>query len=291
MNTQRRDDIEKELRDITIALTASENWSPSWIKKGVYFKKLVMLEAEMERATRDYLRSLSHRIGHYVDWGKYHVDLQTLSGSDVTTLEAYDVSVLFDDTQFANDEQTQIEQFISEIYINGAAIGWLYEQAKKDGMPMTGPVTVESPLYKTIQESVDPHIQQLAQYLDETTTKEVVRSIQESIALGESHDLAVQRLMSVINSSVRAEMIAQTEMVRAWSIGVNKFGIDNGAKSKTWAALPGADEGSVETPCLDNDGTTVDIDQDFVSGDEYPPAHPRCRCDVSNNYETAAELA
>jgi hypothetical protein len=167
------------------------------------------------------------------------------------------------------------------------ALGYAAELASKSGKAFT-PIakTPESPIYQSIQAAADEHIKQLAEYLDSTTAKKVVQSIQESVALGENQQLAMKRLMDNIGdlSGERALMIAQTESVRAFAIGNNNFAKGNNALSKTWEALPGADADSSTTPCLDNDGTTVDILDSFPSGDEMNPAHPRCRCKVNYNY-------
>lgn len=286
MNTPLINALEAEIRDITIVLSASEGWAPGYADQPEYFKKLLILESGMERIFRDYLRQLSQRINSYIDWTKYHNDIVTVQASDstVASLDAYDIDVLFDGDGFEEDEETELQSLIREIYLDGVALGYAAQMASRTGQDTIITRTVESPVYTALQEAADEHIKQLAQWLDKTTAKKVVRSIQESIALGENQELAMQRLMRVIDDPIRAERIARTETVRAWSIGQNKFALRNGASQKFWQALPGADSGSSLTPCLDNDGVTVDILDAFPSGDEMTPAHQNCRCRVDYIY-------
>lgn len=286
MSTPRADDIEREIRDVTIAITASEGWAKSYLDNPEDFKKLLALEADMEKLFRDYVRGLAKRVSSYVDWSKYHTDLVAVQASErpVKTLEAYDVSVLFDDDGFSDDEQTQIQSLVKDIYVNGISIGYVAQRFTATGNRNPHPPAIQNPIDATIQEAADEHVQQLAQWLDQATAHEVVQSIQESLALGENQELAMQRLMRVIDSPTRARRIAMTEAPRAFAIGESRFAVRNGAISKTWEALPGADANSSLTPCLDNDGTTVDILDSFPSGDDMNPAHPFCRCKVNYNY-------
>ncbi len=283
MNMQRIDELEGEIRELNIAVLGAEGWAAGYATQPQYFKQLLENETAMDKAFRDYFRRLAVRIGTYIDWARYHRDVVAVNASEVKTIEAYDVNVLFDDQQFSNDQQTEIEQLIKEIYIDGVAIGFAAQRAAV-GITTPFAQTVESPIYTAIQEAADEHVKQLAQYLDETTAKNVVSVIQESIAAGESQIDAAKRLAKYIDNPDRAGLIARTESVRAWSIGQNTFALRNGATQKQWEALPGADSGSNQTPCLDNDGAIVDISDSFPSGDDMTPAHPNCRCKVNYIY-------
>jgi hypothetical protein len=278
--------IEHELRELNIAISASEGWAKSYLAQPAYFKQLLSIEADMERAFNTYLHQLAGRAYSYVDWSKYHVDIVAVHAAEAKSLDAYDVNVLVNGEQLSDNEETQLNSTIREIYINGVALGFAAERARVGTKALTVTQTVQSPAYTALQESYEQHIQQLSEWLDKTTSGEIVQSIQESIALGENQQLAMKRLQTHLDdlADARAEKIARTEMVRAYSIGQQSFAMKAGAVTKTWEALPGADEGSSQTPCLDNDGVTVDISDSFPSGDEYPPAHPFCRCDTNNNY-------
>jgi hypothetical protein len=223
-----------------------------------------------------------------VAWERYHRDINQVqaSESNVDSIEAYDASVLFDGDGFSDDEQTQLKGLIQEVYLNGVALGFAAELNKLRGTTKSVAQVVASPAYDALFEATVQHVEQLARWLDETTAKQVVQSLQESIALGYDQSRAVEKLMDDIGdlTGIRAERIARTEAVRAYSLGRQTFAVRNGATQKTWQALPGADAGGGLTPCLDNDGVTVDILDAFPSSDEMPPAHPNCRCRVDYIY-------
>ncbi len=77
-------------------------------------------------------------------------------------------------------------------------------------------------------------------------------------------------------NSVRAAMIAQTELNDAWNQSVVHFGKEAGATKKSWAV-----DLAPCIVCIENaaDGS-IDFDEDFASGDDAPPAHPNCLCSL-----------
>jgi hypothetical protein len=300
MNTQRIDAIEQEIEDATVILLASEGWAESWNKSPEQFKQLLRLEAKLERACRDYLRKLSTEITNSIDWQLYNVQKDKIQAA-VAKLQADDEGELaeaaakivaeatlemIDDPQDAQITSVNLEVAIREIYINGVALGYAAEVARlrKAGMlASTISETLESAITERLQAIADDHLGILADYLDETTAANVVDMMQESLALGESDELAAKRLKRYIDDPKRAELVAQTEMPRTYGLGEQAFAKANGASSKTWEALPGADGGG-SGPCTDNDGETVGIDDEFPSGHQHNPAHPRCRCHVYYDY-------
>ncbi len=81
-------------------------------------------------------------------------------------------------------------------------------------------------------------------------------------------------------SADRAELIARTEITRAnsyGSLGGYKAAADAGViLKKAW--LP--DDSACEI-CLDNEADgDIDLDEQFSSGDDAPPAHPNCECSI-----------
>lgn len=88
-------------------------------------------------------------------------------------------------------------------------------------------------------------------------------------------------------STYRAEMIASTEMNDAMSQAFLKKLAKNEIKYKQWILGPDpceiCEENAEESP--------IPMDEDFPSGDDAPPAHPRCVCAVAGARapESAAE--
>lgn len=271
--------LEKEVLDLTILISASEGWADGYARTPVEFKQLLVQEAQFEAIMRHYFINLSRRVAGYVDWNQYTAAI----------LQAADVSTMVNSDSFNQTEQNQLETIINEIYINGVAVGMqaAFARAKAAGQLTETTITPGSPIDEAVQHVVETEVGNLAKGLDDTTIQAIKNSISESLMRGETRQQATDRLMQNIDgmSNYRATMIARTEIVRAHQMGRHQFAVANGAVTKTWNALPGADEGSSQTPCQDDDGQTVSLSEDFRSGDPYPPAHPNCRCDVDYQYQ------
>lgn len=80
-------------------------------------------------------------------------------------------------------------------------------------------------------------------------------------------------------SDERAMMIARTELIAANNAGNMEAYRDSGvAPFKEWVT---AQDDLVSEGCQENeDAGPIPIDEAFPSGDDYPPAHPNCRCAV-----------
>jgi SPP1 gp7 family putative phage head morphogenesis protein len=103
-------------------------------------------------------------------------------------------------------------------------------------------------------------------------------------------------------SEERATMIARTEIIRAHAQGQMSAMRESGVvEQKAWST---STEDSVCDECQGNeDEGAIDIEDDFPSGDDAPPAHPMCMCAVvavisesasdeeSEDEETADEAA
>lgn len=114
--------------------------------------------------------------------------------------------------------------------------------------------------------------------LDKTTVDQLASAVADAYESGADFDGIVQAVKDSFAqaSDVRAKMIAQTELNDAYNQGVMHFGKEAGATQKSWILDL--------APCLicianAADGQ-VDIDEDFESGDDAPPAHPNCFCSL-----------
>lgn len=115
------------------------------------------------------------------------------------------------------------------------------------------------------------------------TTRDMVR---DTVARGIEEGKGIAALEEDIASSYafsdeRAAMIARTETIRAHNQGAltgyqvaSEVGV---AVQKEWLVGDGCCD-----ICQENaDEGAIDIDDDFPSGDDAPPAHPNCRCSIS----------
>lgn len=118
-------------------------------------------------------------------------------------------------------------------------------------------------------------------------TRDFLRgSVTDAIEGGWSNDkLAGAIADSYAFSEERAMTIARTETQMAANAGaVEGYRASGVVARKQWVT---AEDDLVEEECLDNaaagdggDGI-LDLDEDYPSGDDAPPAHPNCRCVIA----------
>lgn len=260
-------------RLVLAAAKAGEPWHPSYKANRVLFRRLVEAEALLETATAEYLYNLSRRAPAYVDWAMYAGELakqpQLKAGikaaADPVSREPWDAE--------AFDFQRAIIDAITIISTIGAEAAY-----EKYGRPLT-----VTDLGDLVADAARNHVATLVSGVTETSRDQIRRAIRDSLARGETTDLAMERIMRTINNPVRAEMIAQTESVNAYTMGTLAYAEESGAKSKIWEALAGACE-----VCAPMDGKKVKLGQLFKlnNGAEVdgPSSHPRCRCGIYVEY-------
>ena len=114
------------------------------------------------------------------------------------------------------------------------------------------------------------------------TSKEMIAASLASIA---SKEISVPEALAAIPamyalSAARAELIGKTEVDTARSRGqlfaYNNSGVVQGLR---WVTM---NDNRVEPHCRENERAgIVKVGERFPSGHEYPPAHPRCRCNLA----------
>lgn len=115
--------------------------------------------------------------------------------------------------------------------------------------------------------------------IDATT----LESVADAVSAGISQRLGVPGTAKLIKDVVdgmstwRAEMIASTEMNDAMSQAYLGKLKRNAVEMKQWILGPNACD-----QCVDNaEASPIPVDDDFPSGDDAPPAHPKCVCAVA----------
>ena len=113
------------------------------------------------------------------------------------------------------------------------------------------------------------------------STRDMLNSlITDSINNGDSVETLKQNIMdSTAFSEDRAAMIARTETAFADQNGNLAAYKESGVvEGKEWVV---GSEHDQDDECDDNaDAGVIPIDDDFPSGDDAPPAHPNCTCDL-----------
>ena len=250
--------------ELTQAIRASEEWTPSYKRHSETFIPLLRYEAELERQTAEYLAGLAERAPGYVDWALVPEPVRLQAASTPLankTDEVWQGEVL--------DMTKAIIDAITMLTVTGAQYGVLEYGIAIEATPLTDWILI----------AAREHTAGLVSGVTDTNRKLIQEALKQGIARGEDRDAMVDRIRKVINNPVRAEMIAQTEAVNAYQSGLMNFGLETGAKTKTWEALAGACK-----VCAPLDGETVAIAKVFSNGVDTPSAHPRCRCGVIYNY-------
>lgn len=248
---------------LRVVIRASEEWSPSYKKNQKNFKDLLAHEAELETAVAEYLSRLASRAPGYVDWSLYN--------QQVMVKAAAANPVDNQDHPEWDGEEADLAASIMDIIIALMVVGG------QAGQLTYGIDIGISNLSESILKAASTVVGDLVKNVTVTTRNLIRESIKQSIARGENIVEATDRIMRVMNNPVRAELIAQTESVRAYQSGLRDFAEQTGAKTKTFEALVGACQ-----LCSPFDGKTIPMDDEFDCGD--PPVHPRCRCSVVYNY-------
>lgn len=263
------DAVEDELEQISVVISAAEDWGKSYSRDPGSHAKLLKLEAKLARLMRKHFKTLAkERVWKYVNWTHYHSEL----------IKAYDVNVIFDEDGFSEDEDSLLLQLVHDPLLAGMGVGIDAGQAiyKRD----IGMSTAQADVMKAAQKySAD-----LVTNINSTTRGRIQQSISTSLSLGEDQSAAAERIANIINDPDRAEVIARTEAVNSYNKGLMSFAGESGASGKEWQDVGAEDE------CADNSGEgQIGIDDTFDSGDDAPPAHPNCRCGMQLIYPNGDE--
>lgn len=163
----------------------------------------------------------------------------------------------------AADYQSAIEQAIAE------AQEQLVSEIGAGQIPQTalGRYLAENSLSKLTGEIAD-------------TTKQRLRdAIAQAVESGGTADDIVEAIEQTVDdfSTVRANMIAQTEVNDAYNASRSMVARGAGLNEKRWIT-----ESSAPCPeCILNEAEGwIPIDENFPSGDDQPTAHPNCYCSL-----------
>lgn len=249
-----------------IGIRASEDWQPSYKRNRSTFRALLAQEAELETQVSEYFYQAAERAPGYVDWSQMPQPIKATAGP-----------VANNDAEIWKIEQTLMTAAITD------AITELIATGGKAGELTYGLNIGISTLDEQVLKAAREHVAQLVTQVTETTRDLIRESIKQSIDRGEDITQSIERLKKVVNNPVRAELIARTESVNSYQIGLRNFAAQTGAVSKSWESQAGAC-----VLCSPLDGKTIAIDELFVLGNgrevPHPSAHPRCKCSVFYSY-------
>lgn len=125
------------------------------------------------------------------------------------------------------------------------------------------------------------HAGELIKNISDTTRQAIADALARALDEGDLDQLD-EDIEDAIGNSDRAELVAHTESMTAANAGLaeswdqaKEKGLLPDDTKKVWIAT--GDDITCEE-CSELDGEVVPMDNEFSSGDDMPPAHPRCRC-------------
>lgn len=121
--------------------------------------------------------------------------------------------------------------------------------------------------------------------ITDTVRDSIRQAVADAIEAGDSPAQLAARIEGLGEFSAdRAEMISRTEIIRSHAQGQLAALKSSGVvEEKGWST---AEDGDVCDDCEGNaDAGAIDLDDDFPSGDDAPPAHPACKCAITAEFE------
>lgn len=252
-----------------LILRASEDWAKRYRKDPESFEELLRSEQKFERILRVYFKEMSQHTESLVLWGRYQTEL---AGMKV----AYDIDVIIDEDGF-DDQISLLFKIIIDPLYDMRMVGVSAQRSIID-------FGVTDDVSSRVSKAARKYAASLAKNLTETTKERIREAIATSLEMGETIPQATARLIPIIDNAQRAETIARTESVRAYSDGGREYAKDTGAETKTWQISVTACPICKQIGEL---GKSVPIDEPYHNGLEGPPAHPRCNCGEVYNYPEA----
>ena len=265
------DQLEKNHDRLDAIIRASEGWAPRFNKTPDHHAEIIKIQNRLERKLRRYFRDLAQKSSNMVRWDIWYKDRYLVKAAD-----DYDIAVSINGSAFEADATV----LIGVIYDQIAAGVLTGAQAEQELISGWLGVTKTSSF---ISEAAVQRAGNLIKGIQETTRRDIARSIQTSIKLGEDQAHTVERLMEFIDDPVRARMIARTEAVRAFNSGIMEYGRASGAETKRWDTT-GAGCPNI---CALIDREPIPMEANFEGGGgsyDFPPAHPNCQCSVIIGY-------
>ena len=242
---------------------AEIDWAKEYASHGEHFENLLSLMSKLERNVKKYFKQVEPDLIAKVDWAKYEKKLAADSGNDFL------VDVNFEDDGFDDIFINFTTTVVTDIQLAGMMSLYATASVQIDTGTLSEAITI----------SAQKYVGKLVTKINETTRDRINQSINDSLELGLTKEDAAQALIdnNIINDPYRAELIAHTESVGAYSRGRQDYAEASGAIGKTWHTQ----SGKPCEDCQDCEGEgQIDVTDSFgpEGWDTPDDSHPNCYC-------------
>lgn len=248
-----------------------EHFHPHYREAPEAFDELVRAEAALARGMRAAWRRQAEALDTLVDWTA--VESERARQASGTVHRSHDDPVPEDrwadeDTQTGSDLEPGMERstHAGVDAANHRSGGW--------GGDRTISAKTEASRWARVRSL------EQAKTVNATTRARLREVIARGLDANWGSRRMADEMSGLVGDRARAEMIARTESIRAYTEGSMSFARSVGATKKRW--LNGQPDACVVCEGLDNQ--VVGIDEEFDAGVDAPPAHPHCRCSISHEF-------
>lgn len=276
---------EDEIEKMDRLLIAAEKWSPLYKRDRDSYKRIVKVEARLNRQIRSVFRTMADKVEQYINWNQYAAQQAQMKAAASPLKAEVDVNVIVEDDLYNELDglffNVTFETISTAIAIGAQAGESIYKipLGIRSSDAIIQDLTTDRLAFlvgKRVDKDGNVVDNPKAEYrISDKTRKDIASNIRTGIALGEDKQTMIARLSSVIKNPGRAEKIAQTETVNAYGSGMHEFGVESGATGKEWEDVAATDWCRVNA-----EQGIIPLNQPFASGDQAPAAHTGCRCNI-----------
>lgn len=247
-----------------------EPWQADYKKYDDLFKRLLQVEARTQRKVYETLKDFSNRTDVLVNWTEY--EYKAIKNRAATMPPP--------NSGAWQEFRNVLAELLFAQLAPAFGVGSQYQM--RDAKLNLDFSENSEPAIKWLRN----HVAELVRNVTDTTRKRINQSLAQSISAGLERSDAARALVPLIKDEYRAEVIAHTESVRAFSQGRIQTLTNLGIPSfKTWRNTFDPCE-----ICIDlSRHPAIPIDQDFDSSYigqiDAPPAHPWCRCSLRISFK------
>ena len=267
------EDAAREKFQITYEKQPKEYWEKTVSEYSGTSDRELFAESFSAYTHRGYQNNLPPEVVDFFDRAGLKPNVRKLAKSAEDDLIA-EFEDLFDSLDWTDTQEVMIDD-LREAFVEAAKAEYKSTSFTAD----TDQINQDAIDYA--RERAAEAIKDISETTRNSIRDDVVDALEEGMT---SQELMGELIDSYSFSPDRAERIARTELATANVQGHVVASQDAGATGKIWLLSNDHDDGS-NCNCSDNaEEGEIPFDEDWSSGDDWPPAHPNCMCDWAATY-------